>query len=591
MFFKKDLKTEDKYLSSRYVFLRLLKENIFPYYFLIALSIGLMLLVSSTTAYQAFLVQPALDSTLFNVTDKNMLYSIPILVAVVAIVKGILSYYQGLVLSWLNIKVTNDLRLKMFTKFIHADIATYNNKSTGMMISNMTNDLMATVNTINLILSGTFRNFFTTLGLVGVMFYMNYKLSLMALFGLPLIIYPMYFTLKRIKKLMTTNQQNLGDYIAKIDDTFKSARIVKAYSAEQYEISKFKELLKMFAQLGYKISRYLGVPGIFIESVTGIGVAAVLYYGGNQVLSGEATPGEFFSFFTSLMMAYKPMKSMSSMNMSVQLGLVAAGRVFNILDEEPIIKDKDNAIELKNIKGHIEFKNINFSYITERSALNGINLKIKAGQTVALVGHSGGGKSTIMSLILRFYDPNSGEILVDGHNIKDIKISSLRDAISYVGQDVQLFDDSFYENIRYSRRDATEAEVIKAAEMAQAHEFIEQAVNGYQTKIGQNGIMLSGGQKQRISIARALLKNTPILLLDEATSALDPISEKYIQKGLENLMKNRTSLVIAHRLSTIIHSDKICVVSAGKIVEQGTHKELIDKAGLYSSLYAVNFEN
>jgi subfamily B ATP-binding cassette protein MsbA len=291
-----------------------------------------------------------------------------------------------------------------------------------------------------------------------------------------------------------------------------------------------------------------------------------------------------------MMMAYKPLKSVSNMNTGVQMGLAAASRLYKLLDEKPEIVDKPNAINLENIKGDIEFSQVDFSYIEGKNALNSVSFKIPAGQRIALVGHSGGGKSTIMNMILRFYDPQNGEIKLDGHDIRNLTVKSLRSSMSVVNQEVMLFDDTVMENIRYGKEDATEEQIIQAAKLAEADEFICELPQKYHSQVGQNGIRLSGGQRQRIAIARAILYDAPILLLDEATSALDPISEKLIKDALSKLMKNRTSVVIAHRLSTIIHCDKIIVISSGRVVEEGKHQELLDKNGLYANLYLKQFE-
>jgi subfamily B ATP-binding cassette protein MsbA len=313
-------------------------------------------------------------------------------------------------------------------------------------------------------------------------------------------------------------------------------------------------------------------------------------YGGNMVYDGSATPGSFFAFFAALMMAYKPIKAVGGINVQLHMALVAARRVFVILDSTPKIVDKPNAIILDKVRGDIKFKDVEFAYTPDRNALNGVNFNIESGKTYAFVGHSGGGKSTIMNLLLRFYEPKSGEIILDNHNIQDITIKSLRSSISYVGQDVQLFDDTIFENIRYSNKDASMEDVINAAKMAEAHDFITATPNGYFSMVGQNGQKLSGGQRQRISIARAMLRNTPILLLDEATSALDPIAEKQVQAAISHLMQGKTTLVIAHRLSTVILADKIFVLNNGKIVEEGTHGELLEKNGEYAILYSKQFQ-
>jgi subfamily B ATP-binding cassette protein MsbA len=342
--------------------------------------------------------------------------------------------------------------------------------------------------------------------------------------------------------------------------------------------------------MGKKLSRISLISSPFVESLAGFGVAAVIWYGGHQVISGTTTPGAFFSFFTAMMMAYRPLKAVSGMNSSVQMGLAAASRLYTLFDEKPKIFDKPNAIDLKETKGDVEFENVQFSYDENKITLDNVNFKVKAGQSVALVGHSGGGKSTIMSMILRFYDPSSGAVKLDGHNISDLTLKSLRGSMSVVNQEVMLFDDTILENIRYGKVDATEEQILRASKMAEADEFIQELPEKYNSRVGQNGIRLSGGQRQRIAIARAILYDAPILLLDEATSSLDPISEKLIKDALNSLMKNRTSIIIAHRLSTIIHCDKIIVISNGRVVEEGSHKELLEKNGAYSNLYLKQFE-
>ena len=375
-----------------------------------------------------------------------------------------------------------------------------------------------------------------------------------------------------------------------MSDTLQYAKLVKSYNCEEFEIKRMGGIIDDMYRLGKKISKMSQISSPFVEMLGGIGVALVIWYGGHQVLIGKTTPGAFFSFFTAMMMAYRPLKSVSTMNSGVQMGLAASERFYAALDHKPTIVDKPEAVAITNTKGNIKFENVNFSYIPDKIALHQINLEVPAGKTIALVGHSGGGKSTLMNMILRFYDPTEGRILLDGHDIKDLTIKSLRGSMAVVNQEVMLFDDTVLENIRYGKENATEEEIIKAALLAEADGFIKELPNGYSTAIGQNGIRLSGGQRQRIAIARAILYNAPILLLDEATSALDPISENAIKKALNTLMEGKTTIVIAHRLSTVIHADCIYVISEGKVIESGKHQELIDKDGHYAHLYSKQFE-
>jgi len=425
---------------------------------------------------------------------------------------------------------------------------------------------------------------------VAVMFNQSLELSLVAFIGFPLAVYPIYKLGRKLRNLSFKNQEMAGKFNSQMSDTLQYSKLVKAYHCEEFEVKRMSLIIDSIYKMGKKLSRISLISSPFVESLAGFGVAAVIWYGGHQVISGATTPGAFFSFFTAMMMAYRPLKAVSGMNSSVQMGLASASRLYALLDEKPKIFDKPNAIDLKEVKGDVEFENVQFSYDENKITLDNLNFKVKAGQSVALVGHSGGGKSTIMSMILRFYDPNSGSIKLDGHNISDLTLKSLRSSMSVVNQEVMLFDDTILEYIRYGKVDATEEQILKAAKMAEADEFIQELPEKYHSRVGQNGIRLSGGQRQRIAIARAILYDAPILLLDEATSSLDPISEKLIKDALNSLMKNRTSIIIAHRLSTIIHCDKIIVIANGRVIEEGSHKELLEKNGAYSNLYLKQFE-
>jgi subfamily B ATP-binding cassette protein MsbA len=421
------------------------------------------------------------------------------------------------------------------------------------------------------------------------MFRQSIELSLIAFIGFPLAAYPIYKIGRKLRNLSFRNQEMAGKFNSQMSDTLQYSKLVKAYHCEEFEINRMAKIIDSIYKMGRKISKLSLISSPFVESLAGFGVAAVIWYGGMQVINGTTTPGAFFSFFAAMMMAYRPLKSISGMNSGIQLGLAAATRFYQSLDEKPKIVDKNNAIDLQQVKGDIEFSNVNFHYQENQQTINNLNFCIKSGQSVALVGHSGGGKSTIMSLILRFYDPSSGKIILDGNNIADLTLKSLRSSMSVVNQEVMLFDDTILENIRYGKTNASEEQIIRAAKMAEADEFILALPQKYHTKVGQNGIRLSGGQRQRIAIARAILYDAPILLLDEATSSLDPISERLIKDALAKLMQGRTSVIIAHRLSTIMHCDKIIVIQEGRAVEEGSHRELLAKNGFYANLYHKQF--
>lgn len=548
-----------------------------------------MFVVAGTTAGHAYLVKPALDEV-FVKKNVSVLVLIPVVIMVITIIKALATYFQMLLSNYINIYITADLRKELYSHYIYSDISDLNHSSSGDMIGSIMMDISRIINGISVAVNGFFKQLVTMLALVGVMFYQSLELALIAFLGFPLAIYPVYVIGKKLRHLSFGDQAAAQRFLSQMDDSLQYGKLVKSYNCEGFEVSRMEKIINQMTKLGKKIARLSLISSPFVEMLGGVGVALVIWYGGFQVLNGKTTPGAFFSFFTAMMMAYKPLKAVSGMNSGIQLGLGAVERYFTTIDKRPQIKDKIGAKNLKDPKGDIQFQDVCFSYIKDKTALNEINLNIESGKVTALVGPSGGGKSTIMSMILRFYDPKSGKITIDGHDLKDLTIESLRSAMSVVNQEVMLFDDTVLENIRYGKESASEEEIISAAKMAEADEFIQDLPNKYNTKIGQNGIMLSGGQRQRIAIARAILYNSPILLLDEATSALDPISENLVKNALNKLMKGKTTIVIAHRLSTVMHADKICVVMNGKVVEEGTHKQLVVKDGKYAKLYNKQFE-
>ncbi len=577
------------YASTIYLTRRIIKEYIIPHWKTFAISVALMLVIAGTTSFNAWLIKPALDSV-FVKKDVTALVFIPILVLVVTVVKGFSTYFQLLTMNVLSLRISSDLRLRLYSHFIKSDISKLHSKSSGDMMASILNEVGAIVGVINTVLNGFVKQLFTLVALIIVMFNQSLELSLVAFIGFPLAGYPIYKLGRKLRNLSFKNQEMAGKFASQMSDTLQYSKLVKAYHCEDFEVRRMSLIVESIFKMGKKISRISLVASPFVESLAGIGVAAVIWYGGHQVITGQTTPGAFFSFFAAMMMAYKPLKSVSGMNSGVQMGLAAATRIYELLDEKPTIVDKPNAIEISNVKGEVEFDNVSFSYVDNKLALKNMSFKIPAGKTVALVGHSGGGKSTIMNMILRFYDPTFGAIKLDSHDVRDLTLKSLRGAMSVVNQEVMLFDDTILENIRYGKEDATEEQIIRAAKLAEADEFIKELPEKYHARVGQNGIRLSGGQRQRIAIARAILYDAPILLLDEATSALDPISEKLIKDALAKLTKNRTTVVIAHRLSTVIHADKIIVISGGQIAEEGTHKELLEKGGAYANLYLKQFE-
>lgn len=580
---------EINYNSNVYLVKRIIREYIIVHWRTFVISLGLMVLIAGTTSFHAWLIKPALDSV-FVKKNTNALIYIPLLVLGVTVIKGFATYYQLLTMNILTMRITSEMRLRLYSHFIKSDIAKLHSKSSGDMVASIINEISSVVGLITTAMNGFVKQLFTLVALIVVMFNQSLELSLVAFIGFPLAAYPIYRIGKRLRNLSSKNQEIASKFNTQMSDTLQYSKLVKAYHCEDFEVRRMGLIIESAFQMAKKISRISLISSPFVESLAGVGVAAVIWYGGHQVITGQTTPGAFFSFFAAMMMAYKPLKSVSNMNTGVQMGLAASSRLYKLLDEKSQIIDKPNAINLENIKGDIEFSQVDFSYIEGKNALSSVSFKIPAGQRIALVGHSGGGKSTIMNMILRFYDPQNGEVKLDGHDIRNLSVKSLRSSMSVVNQEVMLFDDTVMENIRYGKEDATEEQIIRAAKLAEADEFICELPEKYHSQVGQNGIRLSGGQRQRIAIARAILYDAPILLLDEATSALDPISEKLIKDALAKLMKNRTSVVIAHRLSTVIHCDKIIVISNGRVVEEGKHQELLDKNGLYANLYLKQFE-
>ena len=577
------------YESTSYLLKRIIKECVVIHWRTFLISIALMLVIAGTTSFHAWLIKPALDKV-FVQKDHFWLIWIPIVVLLVTVIKGFATYFQLLTMNVLSMRITADLRKRLYAHFIKSDIAKLHNRSSGDMTASIMNEVSSVVGLIGTIMNGSIKQFLTLGSLIIVMFYQSIELSLIAFIGFPLAAYPIYKIGRRLRNMSFKNQEIAGKFASQLNDTLQYSKLVKSYNCEDFEINRMSKVIEAMFKLSKKISRLSLISSPFVESLAGIGVAAVIWYGGTKVINGTTTTGAFFSFFAAMMMAYRPLKSVSGMNSGIQMGLAAATRFYRMLDERQDIVDKANAVDLKNVKGDIQLRDVSFRYVEDKITLSDVNIEVKAGQTVALVGHSGGGKSTIMSMILRFYEPEKGMVIIDGHDIRDLSLHSVRSSMSVVNQEVMLFDDTVLENLRYGKEGATEEQIIAAAKMAEADEFIRQLPRGYQTQIGQNGIRLSGGQRQRIAIARAILYDAPILLLDEATSALDPISERLIKNALAKLMKGKTSIVIAHRLSTVIHANKIFVISEGKVVESGNHKELIEKGGAYANLYSKQFD-
>jgi len=568
---------------------RLIKEHVRPYFGKMFIAAICMAIVAAATATNAWLMQPVLDEVFLN-KNTQLLLLVPIVVMTIAIVKGLASYGESIFMEYSGEKIISDIRYRLFSHLMNADLNFFHKNSSGKLISRFTYDVGLLRASVSTALTGIAKDSMTLIFLVALMFYQDWFLAIIAFFVFPAAVLPILYIGRRIRKISTSTQIEIGSFASLLSQIFQGARYVKAYTMQKYEKRRAKKIIDDLFNLIYKSVRIRSRTRPILETLGGIAIALVIFYGGSKVISGATTPGTFFSFITALLMAYQPLKRLANFNINIQDGLAAADRIFNLLDQKPEITDLPNAKDYVHKKGEIEFKKVKFSYGSKTShALNEINLKIPGGKTVALVGKTGAGKSTILNLIPRFYDTQSGEVIIDKKNIKNYKAHTLRKKMALVSQEVTLFDDTIRANIAYGNPNSTEKQLYEAAKKADAHEFITSFKDGYKSVVGEHGIQLSGGQRQKIAIARAILKNAPILLLDEATSSLDSGSEKDIQKSLKKLMKNKTTLVIAHRLSTILDADLIYVIDNGRVLEKGSHKTLMKNKSLYSKLYKLQF--
>jgi subfamily B ATP-binding cassette protein MsbA len=568
------------------IFIRLLKLAR-SHYFKFIIAMICMVVVGGFTAALAFLVKPALDEIFIN-KNSAMLTWIPLAVVGIYLLKGACHYAQTILMSFIGQRIVADLRNNLYRQIQKQSLAFFTQHPTGMLISRVTNDVTYIQGAVSEAVTGLLRDFSTLVCLVFVIFYRDWRLALIGILVFPLTIFPIAKFGEKMRKVAKRSQTTMGSITTMLQETIAGARIVKAFGREDYEGERFTVQNEQLFKITLKSVAVSAISHPVMEFLGGIGIAVIIFYGGSQVIKGSSTPGTFFSFLTALIMLYEPIKRLTNVNNTVQQGIAGAERVFAIIDLVPDIRNKFGAAELPRISKCIDIKDVTFRY-EETPVLKKINLKIKAGEVVAFVGMSGGGKTTLINLIPRFYDVTEGRILLDGHDIRDVTIESLRGQIAMVTQQTILFNDSVRSNIAYGDIEKPDQAIIKAAKAANAHDFIMNLPKGYDTVIGEQGTKLSGGEKQRISIARALLKDAPILILDEATSSLDTEAEIEVQDALETLMKGRTTLVIAHRLSTIRNADRIVVIVGGEIVEEGTHDKLLERKGEYFKLYNMQF--
>jgi len=551
----------------------------------ILISVFFSIIVAGSTSAIAWLLDPAIEK-IFIEKDQTLILIIPFAIIVAFAAKGCSLYFAKLIMINVAQEVTKNVQVDLVKSLIKVDTQTIDNRHTGEFLANLSFDVGLITNLISTALLNLFKDTLTLIGLLTVMFFQNWKLSLISIIMIPLASFAARSLGKRVGKVSTQAQEQAASLTTYLIEIFKNHKLMKIFQKEEYENKRAEGFLDKMKSVSAKMmSVFIRVSPI-METLTGIMIAALIFYAGKLIISDELDINNFFSFLAAMMLAYQPVRSLATLNMSIQQGLSAANRILPVIDMKSKIIENDDDKILNITNGNIEFKNIDFKYDRgETNVLNSVNLLIEGGKMTSLVGHSGAGKSTILNLIPRLYQKTSGDILIDEQSIYKSTVNSLRKNISLVSQDTTLFDDTVRNNIAYANLDASDKEIEEAAKLSFAEEFIKKLPNNYNTVIGENGIRLSGGEKQRLSIARAMLKKSQIILLDEATSSLDADTESKIQEAINLLTKNRTTLVIAHRLSTILNSDKIYVIDGGNVVAEGNHENLIKNSSIYKNFY------
>jgi subfamily B ATP-binding cassette protein MsbA len=574
-------------METKHTFKRLVRYTK-PYWWRIVIAALASMAVGGMDGAFAYYIAPLLKN-IFQSQDMSVFKFLPIGIIAIFTLRGACRYLNDFFMRTASQLVVQDVRNQLYSRNMIMGLRFFSNQTTGTLMSRVLNDVTVMQEGMISIIVGIFRDGISAAALLGVIFYRNWQLAIISILVIPLAVYPAQRIGKRLKSISRQSQERIGDISNILQETFSGIKVIKAFSLEQRSIEKFRETNLSYYVNMRKSIKYTNLSSPIMEFITSLGIAAVVWFGGSKVMNGQMSAAEFFSFITAMALVYTPIKRLNSAYNDFQRCLGAADRVFEIIDENPEIVDAVNAHSLGRVEGNVDFQNVSFRF-GDAHVLRNITLSARRGDIIALVGPSGGGKTTLVSLIPRFYDVTEGTVLVDGHDVRSTRLDSLMSQIALVDQETTLFNDTLANNIRYGKPSATDQEVEIAARAAFAHDFISEMPEGYATNIGDRGVRLSGGQRQRLCIARALLKDAPILILDEATSALDTESEQMVQNALNNLMQNRTTFVIAHRLSTILNADRILVLDKGEIVEQGSHEELVLRDGLYNKLYSMQFQ-
>lgn len=574
--------------TTRFLVKRLLTDYARPYIGRICLGLIAMLIVAATSVSSAKLIEPIIND-IFVAKNADMIVPLTVGICIVFLLKGLATYAESVTMTYVGQRIIADLQTHLFNHLIEGDLTFYHSISSGEIVSRFMNDVTKLHSAVTGTLTNIGKDSLMLMGFIGFMFYQDWFMASISFFVVPVAILPVVRIGKKMRKASSNIQKETATLTILLTQAFQGIRLIKSYCMERYESQKINETIEEICHKNLKAVRVRAASHPIMEFLGGLAIASVVIYGGHAVIRGQQNPGTFFSFITALLMMYEPLKRLANLNSNLQDQLASATRVFEFLDIKAQVIDLPDAKKVHFTKGEIDFIDVNFSYTKESSILKALTLKIPAGKTVALVGTSGAGKSTIMNLIPRFYDVSAGKVLIDGLDIRHISLTALRQNIALVSQDVILFDDSIRRNIEFGFPGASEDDIIKAAKAAAAHEFIINLPQGYETQVGEHGVRLSGGQRQRLSIARAILKNAPILLLDEPTSALDAESEQKVKIALKTLMSGRTTLIIAHRLATVMNADIIYVIENGHVIASGKHHDLITSNHRYAQLCKAQF--